>query len=79
MCPTLLPEATWVSDLLVPTLTLETPPHLTEEALAAPTCRGWVVNIHIVVFSTDWLLYKRLWENSSVHLHVVLSFHQVAL
>lgn len=77
--PTLLPEATWVSDLLVPTPALETPPHLTEEPLAAPTCWRRVVNIHIVVFSTDWLLYKWLWENSSVYLHMVLSFHQVAL
>lgn len=52
---------------------------LSEEALAATTSRGGVVDVDVVVLGTDRLLNKRFLEYFSVHLHMVLSFHQVAL
>lgn len=52
---------------------------LSEEALTASSSRGGVVDVDIVVLSTHRLLNERLLEYFSIHLHVVLSFHQVTL
>ncbi len=52
---------------------------LSEESLAATSSRGGVVDVNVVVLSTDRLLNKRLLEYLSIHLHMVLSFHQVTL
>lgn len=53
--------------------------HLPEESLAASAGRRWVVDIDVMVLCAHWLLYKRLLEDFSVHLHVVLALHQVTL
>lgn len=52
---------------------------LSEEALAASSSGGGVVDVDIVVFGADGFLNKRLLEYLSVHFHMVLSFHQVTL
>lgn len=52
---------------------------LSEESLAATAGGGGVVDVDVVVLSADGLLDKRLLEYLSVHLHVVLSLHQVTL
>lgn len=51
--------------------------HLAEEPLTASSCRCGVVDVDIVVLSTHRLLYERLLENLPIHLHMVLSLHQI--
>lgn len=53
--------------------------HLPEESLAASAGRRRVVDVDIVVLCAHRLLHKRLLEDFSVHLHVVLALHQVTL
>lgn len=52
---------------------------LSEEPLAASTGRRRVVDVDVVVLGADRLFHKRLLEDFSVHLHVVLALHQVTL
>lgn len=53
-------------------------PHLSKEPLASTPSRSWIINVNIVVLSTNWLFYKRLLENFSIHFHMIFSFNQVA-
>ena len=51
--------------------------YLSEEALAAAPGRGGVVNVDVVVLSTDWLLHERFLKDFPVDFNMVLPFHQV--
>lgn len=53
--------------------------YLSKETLAAPTSRGWVIDVDIVVLSGDGLLHKRFMKHFPVHFHMVLALHQVTL
>lgn len=52
---------------------------LSEEPLASTTSRCGVIDVDVVVLGTHGLLNKRLLEDFSVHLHMILSFYEVAL
>lgn len=52
---------------------------LSEESLASTTSRCGVIDVDVVVLGTHGLLNKRLLEDFSVHLHMILSFYEVAL
>lgn len=53
--------------------------YLSKETLAAPTGRGWVIDVDIVVLGGDRLLHKRFMKHFPVHFHMVLALHQVTL
>lgn len=53
--------------------------YLPEEPLAAPASRGGVVDVDVVVLSTNGFFYKGFREHLPIHLHVVLRLHQITV
>lgn len=53
--------------------------YLSEESLAAPSGRCGVIYVDIVVLGTHRFLHKGFGEHLTIHLYMVLPFHQVAL
>ena len=53
--------------------------YLSEESLAASSCRCWVIDVDIVVLSAHRFLHEGFGEHLPVHLHMVLPLHKVTL
>lgn len=58
---------------------ITTKTNLPKEALAATTSWGRIVDIHVVIFSWDWLLYKGFGKYLTIHLYMIFPLNQIAL
>lgn len=52
--------------------------NLSKKSLTSTTSRGWIINVNIVIFCTDWLFYKWLLENFPIYFYMIFPFNQIA-